>query len=279
MHGLDFGMEIRRYHSASEFLEVTAEFRATELVRTNLISSIAASVANGSRKYDAYYWWVIEDSGKTLGIASRTAPYGYVFSPMPKSVILDLVSRIKKEDPDAREFAGPKAVIDQLVMNEQVMESESELIYELKDFKPINSLIIPRRASMKDYELVLDWIEEFIQETNLRSFNTKNIVRGNIDQGNYFILEVNGEPVSLGGHVSQVEILDKKIGRVGPIYTPKKFRKRGYASALTSFISQLLIDQGSIATLYTQADNPTSNKIYQNIGYVLVEEIRRVRLK
>ena len=46
---------------------------------------------------------------------------------------------------------------------------------------------------------------------------------------------------------------------------------------ITSYLTLMRISEGAIPTLYTQADNPTSNKIYQNLGYELVDEIRRIK--
>ena len=49
-------MSVIRYQTPTEFLSATEDFRSAEIVRTNLISGIANSVANGSRVYEAYYW-------------------------------------------------------------------------------------------------------------------------------------------------------------------------------------------------------------------------------
>lgn len=56
--------------------------------------------------------------------------------------------------------------------------------------------------------------------------------------------------------------------RIGPVYTPPEHRGHGYASALTAHVSQTLLDAGrKFCFLYTDLRNPTSNKIYQQVGY------------
>ena len=56
--------------------------------------------------------------------------------------------------------------------------------------------------------------------------------------------------------------------RIGPVYTPPDHRGRGYASNLTAFVSRTVLDEGrSFCFLYTDVANPTSNRIYQSIGY------------
>jgi len=52
------------------------------------------------------------------------------------------------------------------------------------------------------------------------------------------------------------------------VYTPPEFRGRGYASALVAALSQAMLDAGyHFCTLFTDLANPTSNHIYQAIGY------------
>ena len=57
------------------------------------------------------------------------------------------------------------------------------------------------------------------------------------------------------------------VSRIGPVYTPKEHRGRGIASAAVAEVSQLLLDTGERACLFTDQANPTSNKIYKAIGY------------
>jgi predicted GNAT family acetyltransferase len=58
------------------------------------------------------------------------------------------------------------------------------------------------------------------------------------------------------------------VVRIGPVYTPPRYRKRGYAGALVAAASQRALDNGAAAcSLYTDLANPTSNKIYQAVGY------------
>jgi predicted GNAT family acetyltransferase len=52
------------------------------------------------------------------------------------------------------------------------------------------------------------------------------------------------------------------------VYTPPYERRKGYASSIVAQISQLALDKGfTKCALYTDLANPTSNNIYQKIGY------------
>ena len=64
--------------------------------------------------------------------------------------------------------------------------------------------------------------------------------------------------------------------RIGPVYTPPEFRGRGYASACVAAASQLQLDAGRrFCFLFADLSNPTSNHIYQEIGYEPVGDVDR----
>ena len=64
------------------------------------------------------------------------------------------------------------------------------------------------------------------------------------------------------------------------VYTPEGRRGRGYASAIVAQLSQQTLDRGkSFCTLYTDMANPTSNKIYQAIGYRRIGAFRHIRFQ
>ena len=83
----------------------------------------------------------------------------------------------------------------------------------------------------------------------------------------------DGEPVSFGGFGG----LTPNGIRIGPIYTPPELRRRGYASALTAALTQMLLDRGRrFCFLFTDLANPTSNSIYQRIGFRPIGDYRVV---
>jgi len=82
-----------------------------------------------------------------------------------------------------------------------------------------------------------------------------------------YVLEVNGIPVSMAGYTRE---LQTAIG-VSFVYTPPYYRGKGYASSCVAQISQMALDKGfTKCVLYTDLLNPTSNSIYQKIGYTPV---------
>lgn len=56
--------------------------------------------------------------------------------------------------------------------------------------------------------------------------------------------------------------------RIGPVYTPAHLRGRGYAGAATAEVSRAALASGADEVLlFTDLANPTSNGLYQRIGY------------
>jgi hypothetical protein len=52
------------------------------------------------------------------------------------------------------------------------------------------------------------------------------------------------------------------------VYTPPELRRRGYASHCVAELSRALLAEGyDFCALFTDLANPTSNHIYQEIGY------------
>jgi uncharacterized protein len=88
------------------------------------------------------------------------------------------------------------------------------------------------------------------------------------DGRSYAVWETD-EPVSFAGFGGRTP----HGVRIGPVYTPPHLRRRGYASALVGNLTQeLLAGDADFCFLYTDLDNPTSNRIYQDVGYDFVAE-------
>jgi len=74
----------------------------------------------------------------------------------------------------------------------------------------------------------------------------------------------DGTPVSMAGVTPPIA----GQVRVGPVYTPAHLRGHGYAGAATAEISRTALASGvDEVLLFTDLANPTSNGLYQRIGY------------
>jgi predicted GNAT family acetyltransferase len=126
----------------------------------------------------------------------------------------------------------------------------------------------PRAATSGDVELLTRWwrafVEEAVPDDDQGPARDVEMIERRLAQNALSIWEVDGVAVAMCGHGGRTP----NGIRIGPVYTPPEHRGRGYATSLTARVSQRQLDTGRrFCFLYTDRDNPTSNAIYERIGY------------
>lgn len=281
-------MKVNLVPSAAEFLLQTKALRSIDPFRTNVIGSVASSVAKGTRTYEKYFWWIItSDTGEVVGAAMRTAPHGMLLTPMPKDAAQELAQQVALWDPDLPEIGGPSRVVADFLKAYQttrtvqsehkVEESGHELLYVLKNLRIPAVPGVLKNATRDDYKKIYAWYIEFGNEAGLIMPNLEESIEDGLHRGSLKFWRVDDEVVSMAGHAPLVETPIGTVGRIGPVYTPQTHRRHGYAGVLTATLSQTLVEQGARVMLFTDANNPTSNSIYQKIGFELMDENRRFK--
>jgi predicted GNAT family acetyltransferase len=140
-------------------------------------------------------------------------------------------------------------------------------IYELREVNPDIPASVLRLATEKDMAFLPYWIEGFNADCFGHTPSPKPDIetyRYLIDKKTLYILEDNGTPVTM----AQRNRAMQTVCGVSFVYTPPYFRGVGYATSCVASLSHLLLKEGfSKCVLYTDLANPTSNSIYQKIGY------------
>jgi predicted GNAT family acetyltransferase len=86
---------------------------------------------------------------------------------------------------------------------------------------------------------------------------------------------VADQPVAMAGRTPVAD----GMSRVTPVYVPPEHRRQGFGAAVTAAVSRAALDAGAEhVLLFTDLTNPTSNSIYQKIGYRPVSDFRVVTL-
>ncbi|MNE27539.1 Acetyltransferase (GNAT) family protein [compost metagenome] len=149
----------------------------------------------------------------------------------------------------------------------------SQRIYELTAVNPdIQKHGTVRLLDKKDIHFFPYWAEAFYAAGNYGTTEMSIPQEAapylyRIESKKIYILEDNGIPVSMAGFT---RVMQTAIG-VAFVYTPPYERGKGYATSIVAQISQLALDKGfTKCVLYTDLANPTSNSIYQKIGYMPV---------
>jgi uncharacterized protein len=254
----------------NEFLERAAPLLLADEARHNLILGIAGTLRDQPGRYPSHELWLVEVRGVVRTAALRTPPYRLVLAGaavQPLADRLDGLPGVVAAAPEAEAFASAWTART----GASVRRSVGQGIYGLERVTPpATAPGRPRAAGEADRELLLTWLRAFSAEalgenTDDDPLHRMIDMRVTDDPDWGFVLwEDDGVPVSLTGYGSPTP-----TGiRIGPVYTPPELRGRGYASALAAHVSQTQLDTGRrFCFLYTDLANPTSNKIYVDIGY------------
>jgi len=222
-------------------------------------------------------WWA-EPDGEVTAAFLHTPPYQPVLTSMPEwqaaALAQALAARrrpatgVNGDEPAAAAFA---AAWQQLTGDTVTLAMRSRL-YRLGRLRPPQPMPPgqPRPAGPADRDLLLAWHQAFHHEAHSGgSADFGHQIDDRLSYGGLTLWETAGEPVSLAGltrpAAGQV--------RVGPVYTPPARRGRGYGGAVTAAVSRAARDAGAAeVVLFTDLANPTSNALYQRLGYGAVSD-------
>lgn len=220
-----------------------------------------------------------EAGGAVTGAISMTPPYGVLLAELPSGSEAELVAGLRDRAatvPDvmgtvdaARRFAAGWTAGTGL-NTEQVMRQR---VYTLDGLRPP----VPppagraRVAVPADLDLVMDWVTRFIEEAEASSAAPQpEMYQRRIELGLLWLWQdEQAEPVSMASR----NVTVAGVSRIGPVYTPPASRRHGYGAAVTAACTQDALDRGARqVVLFTDEANPTSNGIYQQLGYRALDE-------
>jgi predicted GNAT family acetyltransferase len=128
-----------------------------------------------------------------------------------------------------------------------------------------------RVVAAQDRAQLIRWCGEFLADVGESPVDADSWADSRFADKHFMFWETpDGTPVSLAASTSMVG----GMVRVDPVYTPAHLRGRGYAGAVTVEVSRAALTAGATdVVLFTNPDNPTSNALYQRIGYVPVTDM------
>jgi predicted GNAT family acetyltransferase len=276
-------MEIRRPDDAATFLRLAGPLLERDEARNQLPLAIAATIVGHPDAYDLVRYWVALDGDRPVAAALRTEPFNLVLAdPEPGADLEPVLSAVLSDDPGVPGVVGNAPDVDAAASflarsaGRSATRTLAQGVYALTWVEDVSRAPgAHRRADETDRSLLLDWLMAFEAEAlphhqRDRAGHERTLdTRFSSDNSGMWLWEDGGVPVSLAGFSGPTP-----TGiRVGPVYTPPSHRRRGYATTLVADLSQWLLGQGYRACfLYTDRSNPTSNHIYETIGYRQVGE-------
>ncbi|MFF2806379.1 GNAT family N-acetyltransferase [Streptomyces sp. NPDC058000] len=128
-----------------------------------------------------------------------------------------------------------------------------------------------RVVDAQDHEQLIRWCAEFVAAVGeAPAIDADSWADSRFADKHFTFWETpDGTPVSMAGSTSMIG----GMIRVDPVYTPAHLRGRGYAGAVTVEVSRAALTAGATdVVLFADPANPTSNALYQRIGYVPVTD-------
>lgn len=286
----------------NEFLDAARDYLLARPVAVNVVVSVASGTADRQARGEPfpegtrYHWYaVVREAGDVVGAAMRTAPfdpYPIFCLPMPATAALALADAIAESGEPVTAVYGATAVAEPVFERltgrpayDTAVDSERLRLHE------VTSLVAPasvpgalRSPVEPEFDLLASWLTDFDREADLQGGRpagstphpgvNASFVADRTARRELWVWD-DGGPV----HVSASRGPNLGVARIGPVYTPPELRGRGYAAATVAEISRRLLDGGARVCLYTDLANPTSNALYERLGFTPVMDSVQLRLR
>lgn len=262
------------FDEPAEFQARTWPFLLQHEAENNLMIGVVAALVGGKRTFMAPgehpLLCAVADAGQIVAAAVMTPPFHLILPRGPQAAFERLAKHLHAKGispPGANgpiESARGFAAAWCRLTGQADRRNKSLRIYQLDRVTPA-----PRaagslcQASPSDLDLIVEWNRAFCADCRLGQPTSPARIAQRIADREYFLWRAP-EPVSMANAAGPTP----SGIRIGSVYTPPALRNRGYASALVAALSQSQLDAGRrFCFLFTDLANPTSNSIYQKIGY------------
>src|SRR5690606_3450207 len=260
-------------------LRIVDHFARNE-AENNLPVGVAAGIADAPESRENVELLLAADpEGGSAAAVVMTPPYrllvGHGDDPGARMALLEDLRRrrvvppgVVGTEPDSRDVALWWSQREGL----EVRRAMRQGVYRLERVLPaLRTPGLVRAATSEDAELLLSWLQAFWAEVGMDTGTPEEFLKAALQSAyrHLFLFEVGGHPVSMAGSGARTP----RGRRVGPVYTPPEHRGKGYAEALVAEVSADLLEAGNrFCFLFTDLENPTSNAVYERIGYEMVIE-------
>jgi GNAT superfamily N-acetyltransferase len=249
------------------------ENRALNTVMLNVAQTLQARGPNAFGEAPPLCGWWAGPDGAVAAALLQTPPYPILLTALPHGAAAALAAELAGRNhqlPGVNAAPGPAAEFAAAWTEQTGLPSRVGMRMRLY---ALGRLLPPdppppgqaRAAVDADSDLLIAWLDAFHDEAAPPGpRESRQVVDDRLSFGGLVIWEEAGTPVSLAGRTRPAA----GLARVGPVYTPPEQRGRGFGAAVTAAVTQAALDGGAEGVmLFTDLDNPTSNTLYQRLGY------------
>jgi RimJ/RimL family protein N-acetyltransferase len=266
------GLRFVLTRDAEEFAERTERLLSAGL-ECNVLATVLMTVLEGSHRDSPPIFAIGITAEDEVGFAAmRTPPWPLLTSRLEPADAEPLTDRWLEVDPDVSGLSGLPETARAIAAawerrtggtSRRTFSEAMHVLTEVQDPpRPAPGMLRLPRPDERD--LLVEWTREFVTEARLiGAAQAGQMVDGRLRQQGLLVWD-DGQPVSLVG----VNPAVAGVVRIGPVYTPPPLRRRGYAGSAVAAVSRrALADGANRCMLFTDLANPTSNKIYAEVGY------------
>jgi predicted GNAT family acetyltransferase len=279
-------MEVKQFADPTAFRSLVDPFLLRNEARNALFYGVTGILIDRPEVYEEFYLWSVVEDGEPVAAAAMTPPHNLLLADdATYEALAELAQHMDNSEIDLPGVQGNRPPVDQfcaLWNRARGMEADLEVELGVHALTEVSGQPEvrgePRVATLDDLDLIAQWVTAFLKEADPLSpkSNVERAVKNRLgidpELGGTWLWEVNGEPAALSGYGGRTP----NGIRIGPVYTPPRHRRQGYATALVARQSAWLLEQDrEFCFLFTDLANPTSNSIYRKIGYEKVGDARR----
>jgi RimJ/RimL family protein N-acetyltransferase len=265
-------MEIVITRDAREFDRVAGPF-LDERLDCNVLSTTLVNILDG-RFADArpVFACGLGPRGALRFAALRTPPWSLLCSELDEAGAEALLGAWLRVDPGLPGVSALPATAQAIAAAWQRRRPGRTRLRRSEAMHVLERVLDPPRpapgglrvAFAADRPLLLDWTSDFMLEAGVASAaQAEAMIDSRLQRGGMLLWE-DAAPVSMVGVTPPVS----GVVRIGPVYTPPRRRRRGYAGTAVAAASRRALAEGaSRCMLFTDLANPTTNKIYAEVGY------------
>jgi hypothetical protein len=277
-------MNVTTYPTATDFLNTALPFLETQETLNGVIIGISQRLSVRGEPTPNLYATVSDAQGMRAAAMMTPPRVVLLTSAEPGEDLRALASVLSRSVWNIPGVSGRDAIAAAFARAWTGLTGQAHHLHMNMRLYGLDRVIAPlpvsgqaRLAAKSDVGLLVDWFPRMAREALgevMSAEESIETVTARLEHEEVMVWEDGGQVVTMAARGRKT----RHTQSIGMVYTPPELRRKGYASACVAALSQMILDTGfTHAVLFTDLANPTSNSIYQKIGYRPVGDFAEYR--